>query len=117
MHGPGCCNHRLERRGTKRSRWHVHLTPTSASWDQSGRALLRRPDRQADQRGAHRSTGELEAAIETYIDALNADPKPFRWTKSATDILASIERFCFATLKTADQQAKIVRSIPLASWR
>jgi hypothetical protein len=29
-----------------------------------------------------------------HWDDLNADPKPFRWTKSADDILASIERFC-----------------------
>jgi len=55
-------------------------------------------------------TGQLEAAIETYIDAVNADPKPFRWTKSAADILASIERFASQPSKTADQQAKIVRT-------
>ena len=33
-------------------------------------------------------------SIIAYIDPHNADPKPFRWTKSADDILASIERFC-----------------------
>src|SRR5229473_8188024 len=36
----------------------------------------------------------LQAAITSFIDQHNADPKPFRWTKSADDILASIERFC-----------------------
>jgi len=41
---------------------------------------------------------ELEAAINTYIKTRNADPKPFRWTKSADDILASIERFCRRTI-------------------
>jgi hypothetical protein len=35
-------------------------------------------------RGTYRSTAELEAAIEAYIDNHNAKPKPFRWTKSAT---------------------------------
>jgi hypothetical protein len=40
----------------------------------------------------------LEAAIAAYIDARNADPKPFRWTKTADDILASIERFCYRTI-------------------
>jgi len=94
----------------KRPRWHVHLTPTSASWiNQVERFFANLTDRQI-RRGAHRSTRELEAAIEAYIDVVNADPKPFRWTKSATDILASIERFCLATLKTADQQAKIART-------
>ncbi|MCI0752334.1 IS630 family transposase, partial [Roseomonas vastitatis] len=34
------------------------------------------------------------ANIRAFIDAHNADPKPFRWTKSADDILAAIQRFC-----------------------
>jgi hypothetical protein len=52
----------------------------------------------------HRSTDELETAIKTYIDAVNANPRPFVWTKSANDILASVKRFCLATLKTAEIQ-------------
>jgi hypothetical protein len=32
-----------------------------------------------------------------FIDAHNADPRPFRWTKSADDILAAIQRFCQRT--------------------
>ena len=43
---------------------------------------------------------ELEGAITAYIKSRNAAPKPFRWTKSADDILASIERFCRRTLDT-----------------
>ena len=54
-------------------------------------------------RGAHRSTAELEAAITAYIDARNADPKPFRWTKSADDILAAIARFCQRTIDVQSQ--------------
>jgi hypothetical protein len=46
-------------------------------------------------RGVHRSVAELCTAIEAFVDAHNADPRPFRWTKSADDILANIERFCF----------------------
>jgi len=49
-------------------------------------------------RGVFRSVAELEKAIEEYIAATNADPKPFRWTKTADDILASIQRFCLRTL-------------------
>jgi hypothetical protein len=49
-------------------------------------------------RGVHRSTDELEAAIRTYVDATNAEPKPFRWTKSADDILVAINRFCKRTI-------------------
>lgn len=45
-------------------------------------------------RGVHRSTRELEAAIQRYVDASNAEPKPFIWTKTADEVLASIRRFC-----------------------
>jgi hypothetical protein len=55
-------------------------------------------------------TRELEQAIRDYITTVNDDPKPFRWTKSADNILASIKRFCIATLKVADTQAKIVKT-------
>ncbi|MCA1408957.1 hypothetical protein I6F26_32860 [Ensifer sp. IC3342] len=57
-------------------------------------------------RDVHRSTAELEAAITAYIDAVNTDPKRFRWTKSADDILATIKRFWLATLQIANVQNK-----------
>lgn len=84
----------------KRPRWHVHFTPTSASWiNQVERFFGLLTDRQV-RRGVHRSTAELELAIHSYIDAHNAEPRPFRWTKSADDILAAINRFCRRTLDT-----------------
>lgn len=45
------------------------------------------------QRGVHHSTGQLEADIRTFIDRHNDNPKPFKWTKSADEILASVKRF------------------------
>jgi hypothetical protein len=45
-------------------------------------------------RGVHRSTRALEAAILEYISISNEHPKPFVWTKTADEILASVERFC-----------------------
>lgn len=45
-------------------------------------------------RGVHRSTRELEAAIGRYIEVTNERPKPFVWTKTADQILASVARFC-----------------------
>ena len=42
----------------------------------------------------------LKAAIRQYITVTNAQPKPFRWTKTADDILASVARFYQRTLKT-----------------
>jgi DDE superfamily endonuclease len=79
---------------TRRPRWHVHLTPTGSSWlNQVERFFALLTDKQI-QRGVHRSIGALQAAIHAFIDQHNSQPKPFRWTKSAHDILASIERFC-----------------------
>jgi transposase len=78
----------------KRPRWHVHLTPTSSSWlNQVERFFAILTDKKI-RRGVHRSVTDLTADIEAFIAAHNAEPKPFRWTKSADDILASIERFC-----------------------
>jgi transposase len=78
----------------KRPRWHVHLTPTSSSWlNQVERFFASLTEKQI-RRGVHRSVEELEAAITAFLDKHNAEPKPFRWVKSADDILAAIERFC-----------------------
>jgi transposase len=82
----------------KRPRWHVHYTPTSASWiNQVERFFALLTDR-AIRRGVFRSVADLERAITAYIETNNAHPKPFRWTKSADDILASIQRFCLRSL-------------------
>jgi DDE superfamily endonuclease len=89
----------------KRPRWQVHYTPTSSSWiNQVERFFANLTEKQI-RRGVHRSTAELEGAIVRDIEAVNAHPKPFVWTKSADDILASIKRFCLATLTTAKIQA------------
>ncbi len=78
----------------KRPRWHVHLTPTSSSWiNQVERFFALLADKKI-RRGVHRDVTELQADITAFIDQHNLDPKPFRWTKSADQILASIERFC-----------------------
>jgi len=83
----------------KRPRWHQHFTPTSSSWiNQVERFFALLAEKQI-KRGAHTSVKELIAAIEEFISRQNANPKPLRWTKSADDILASIDRFCRRTLE------------------
>src|SRR5712672_2897943 len=82
----------------KRPRWHVHFTPTSASWINQVERFFALLTERALKRGVFRSVADLEKAIKAYIEATNADPKPFRWTKTANDILASIQRFCLRTL-------------------
>jgi transposase len=75
-------------------RFRLHFTPTSSSWlnlVERWFALL--TDKQI-KRGAHRSTRTLETAILAYIALSNTAPKPFVWTKTADEILASVARFC-----------------------
>jgi transposase len=78
----------------KRPRWHLHFTPTSASWLNLVEVWFALLTRRRLQRGVFTSTADLEAAIQTYIDQTNDNPKPFVWTKSADAILASVGRFC-----------------------
>ena len=91
----------------KRPHWHVHFTPTGASWLNQVERLFALLTEKQLRRGVHRSTQELEQAIQDYIDTVNDDPKPFRWTTSANQILASIKRFCIRTIQTAESQKKI----------
>jgi len=84
----------IQRWLAKRPRYHLHFTPTGASWlNQVERWFALLTQKQL-RRGVHRSTRALEAAIIAYITISNESSKPFVWTKSADDILASLERFC-----------------------
>lgn len=87
----------------KRPRWHVHLTPTSSSWLNQVERFFALITEKKIRRGVYRSVAALKADIEAFIEQHNAEPKPFRWTKSADDILASIERFCLYNAP-ADEQ-------------
>ena len=78
----------------RRSHWQVHFTPTSASWINQVERWFAELTRKQLQRGVHRSTRQLEADIRAFIDKHNEDPKPFKWTKSADQILAAVKRFC-----------------------
>jgi len=78
-------------------RFQVHFTPTSASWlNQVERWFALLSSKQI-KRGTHRSTLALEKAIRAFLDMHNEQPQPFRWTKSADEILASVARFCQRT--------------------
>jgi transposase len=82
----------------KRPRYHMHFTPTHASWlNQVERWFALLTQRQL-KRGSHRNVHELETAIREFISVHNQQPKPFQWTKSADQILASIARFATSTL-------------------
>lgn len=87
----------IQRWLVRHPRFHLHFTPKGASWiNQVERFFAELTNKQL-RRSAHRSTRALERSIREYIDINNRKPKPFVWTKTADEILASIERFCQRT--------------------
>jgi transposase len=76
----------------RRPRFHVHFTPTSAYWLNLVERWFAALTEKQLRRGVHRSTRELEAAIRGYLAISNEQPRPFVWTKSADEILATIAR-------------------------
>src|SRR6202162_5272679 len=81
----------------KRPRFHVHFTPPYGSWINLVERWFAEITNKRIRRGAFRSVKELEAAIREYIDVHNENPRPFVWTKTADQILASIARFAQRT--------------------
>ena len=63
-------------------RFHLHFTPTSASWINQVERFFGRITGDAIRRGVFSSVAELKTAIEAYLEHHNADPKPFVWTAS-----------------------------------
>ena len=87
----------IQRWMVRHPRFHVHFTPTSASWlNQVERFFAALTEKQI-RRGSFRSTQQLETAIRQYLDHHNAQPKPFVWTKAADDILNSLAKYCERT--------------------
>jgi transposase len=82
----------------KRPRFHVHYTPTYSSWISLVERWFAELTMKQIRRGTFRSVPQLKAAIQDFIAAHQADPKPFVWTKSADAILASIARFAQRTV-------------------
>lgn len=87
----------------RRKHWHVHFTPTSASWINQIERWFAELTRKQLQRGVHRSIADLEADIQAFIEAHNENPRPYRWVKPADQIMASVKRFCLKTMgRTSD---------------
>jgi transposase len=81
----------------KRPRYHLHFTPTHGSWSNQIERWFGLLTERQSKRGAHCSLAELKRAIHEFLAAHNATPKPFVWTRTADDILASITRFAQRT--------------------
>ena len=74
------------------TRFHLHFTPTSASWLNMVERFFGEITRKRIRRGVFTSVAELESAIMLYLENHNAAPKPFVWTKSAGEILEKVAR-------------------------
>jgi len=84
---------------TRRPRYHLHFTPTHASWlNQIERWFALLTQRQI-KRGSHKSVASLIYAIEDFMQTHNKDPKPPHWQKTSAEILASITRFASRTVQ------------------
>ena len=84
----------------KRPRFHLHFTPTGTSWINQVERWFALLTEKRLRRSAFRSTRELETTIRQYIEQHNQQPRPFCWTKTADQILASVARFCIRTSET-----------------
>jgi transposase len=82
-------------------RFRMHFTPTYSSWINLVERWFAKLTNDALRRGSHLDVRELRESIECYIEETNNDPKPFIWTKTADQIIASVARFCARTLDQA----------------
>lgn len=79
-------------------RFHMHFTPTHASWLNQIECWFSILTEKQLKRGSYSSARQLEQAIYEFIEVHDEDPAPFRWTKTADDILGSLSRYCSDTL-------------------
>jgi putative transposase len=81
-------------------RWHVHYTPTYASWLNQVEIWFNLITQRAIRRGTFKSVKELVSKIEEYIRNYNRHTKPFLWTATADSILEKIRRLSQAISET-----------------
>lgn len=88
---------RLRRWFARRPYYHLHFTPTGASWLNLVERFFSKITTERIRRGAYRSVSHLEREIQAYLDEHNGDPQPFVWTASADLILDKVSRICERT--------------------
>ena len=79
---------------TSHPRFVLHFTPTSSSWLNLVERWFSELTTKKLRRGTHTSVRQLNADIRTWIDTWNDNPRPYVWTKTADQILASIGNYC-----------------------
>jgi transposase len=81
-------------------RFHLHFTPTGASWLNLVERWFSELTTKKLRRGAHRSVAALRRDIQEWMVQWNEKPRPFSWTKSADDILANVAAYCMRISET-----------------
>lgn len=84
-------------------RFHLHFTPTYASWLNLVERFFGLLTANALKRGSHTSVPQLRDAILQYVDTHNEQSKPFKWTKTADEILEKMRRFGIRTQQVHGQ--------------
>jgi transposase len=74
----------------KNPRFHLHFTPTSASWINMVERLFSDITTKKIRRGVFKSVKALETDIMDYVKKHNENPKVYKWTKDADTILAKV---------------------------
>ena len=75
-------------------RFHLHFTPTGASWLNLVERFFAEITVKLIRRGVHRSVAALEADIRAWISNWNTNPRPYVWTRTANEILESLAAYC-----------------------
>ena len=72
----------------------LHFTPTCSSWISQVERWFAELQRRCLDRGVFCSLDELTTALEDWIKIWNASARPFKWTKTADQIIDRICRYC-----------------------
>ncbi len=80
-------------------RFHFHFTPTYSAWLNLVERFFGLLTAHALKRGSHTSIPELRKAVYDYVESHNEEGKPFKWTKTADQILESVKRFGQRTIQ------------------
>ena len=83
----------------KHPRFELHFIPTSSSWLNLVERWFRELSHKQIRRGVFHSVADLEEAIDVFLQANNANPKPFVWTASVESILEKVSK-CKVILET-----------------
>ena len=91
---------KVQRWFARHPRYHLHFTPSSASWLNQVERFFAQITQRRIRRGSFTHVRELEQGIHDYLEHHNRNPKPFVWTATANTILNKVKRFCERTSET-----------------